>query len=380
MRMFGVTACGHLTMEPTRSDRLEELLSENAVAILVGVLFVALLAACVVVGVFSYHFKAQPIEVDPAPWGQLGDYFGGILNPIFGFLSVFALLVALVIQSRELRLSREALKVSQDELKLSREEQAKAAEALAGQNKAIQRQSFEQTFFAWLGTYREMLGAIEQPSTDRSGAVTGSYKGLNALDIWNIQFLSEWKVVDQLAKQMGFRSWTELNRQQGTEGVSVEKCIDNLLAEGHGSALGQVCMECWEALYSSKQSRLDSLFRVLYRLLLWIDSQPPGQLNPSQKWLYVSIVRAQLSWIELAYLFYNGLTQRGEKFKLLAEKYALFDNLTFRANVLLATLKQYPPGVFKEYAETAYDSSTARTKLGIPPSLNDALALASSGG
>ena len=147
-------------MGDLKGNGLAEVLSENAEGILVGVLAVAVLAAVVVGGCYAFCFWGEPLSSDPASWGQLGDYLGGVLNPVFGFLSVFALLVALVLQTRELKLSRESLKLSQEELKLTREEQAKAAEALALQNKAIHQQSFEQTFFSMLRLLSDLLDGV----------------------------------------------------------------------------------------------------------------------------------------------------------------------------------------------------------------------------
>lgn len=45
-------------------------------------------------------------------WGQMGDYFGGMLNPIFAFASFLALLYTIRIQSEELRMTREELSKS----------------------------------------------------------------------------------------------------------------------------------------------------------------------------------------------------------------------------------------------------------------------------
>ncbi|MFH1816658.1 MAG: putative phage abortive infection protein [Pseudomonadota bacterium] len=120
----------------------------------------------------------------------------------------------------------------------------------------------------------------------------------------------------------------------------------------------------WELLYEKEENQLDSLFRVLYRLLRWIDLQPQERLGPEQKWLYISIVRSQLSWIEMVYLFYNGQTNRGEKFKPLIEKYALFDNLNFTSDRVLAILKECPPDT-KGYAATAYSSDAARAAFDV---------------
>lgn len=75
---------------------------------------------------------------------------------------------------------------------------------------------------------------------------------------------------------------------------------------------------------------------------LLVDEQPREFLGEREKWLYAGIVRSQLSWIEMVFLFYNGMTVRGEKFKSLIERYALFDNLTIESDELLVILKECP--------------------------------------
>lgn len=71
---------------------------------------------------------------------------------------------------------------------------------------------------------------------------------------------------------------------------------------------------------------LDSYFRMLYRIIKYVDES--HVIEDKQKYDYICILRATLSWYELIILFYNGLSENGNKrFKPLAEKYALFNNL-----------------------------------------------------
>jgi len=328
-------------MGDKRDSWLEEFLSENVVGVLVGVLLVAVAAGVTITR--AYFVKYGEVPGDPASWGQLGDYLGGVLNPVFGFLSVFALLVALVLQTRELKLSRESLALSQEELKLTREEQAKAAEALALQNKAIQKQSFEQTFFAWLGTYRQILGEVQEREK----------RGREALkDMWQRELSGEY-----------ISGWDTL----GLEGnstipqalVSIGINSLNEARVEHYPVISRATGETWGMLYQTFEIQLDSLYRVLYRLLKWIDGQPAEFLSDNDKWLYVGIVRSQLSWIEMVFLFYNGMSARGAKFKPLIERYALFDNLTIHSDKLLTILKECPMDS-TGYAPGAYNSDLAR--------------------
>ena len=73
----------------------------------------------------------------------------------------------------------------------------------------------------------------------------------------------------------------------------------------------------------------------------------------------------------------NGLTKVGEKFKPIAEKYALFDNLTFDSDISLQILKIYLLESDAD-SEEAYSSEIARVKIGLPKSSEATLALATS--
>jgi len=79
------------------------------------VLFILLIAA----GYFAYEavmFYYTDFYLGTkdefSKWGQFGDYFGGVLNPILSFLALIALLYTIVLQSKELALTREELRRS----------------------------------------------------------------------------------------------------------------------------------------------------------------------------------------------------------------------------------------------------------------------------
>lgn len=255
-----------------------------------------------------------------AEWGQLGDYFGGTLNPIFGFASFIALLVTILYQARELNASTKELKNS--------------ATALAAQNKAIELQSFEQTFFSWLNNYHILLESI---NFDKKYS--------------NSQF-----DVSTISRLNGRSALNEFYRIYILSGSLDEDTV----------------IDKWESLYKAEEYQLDSLFRTLYRLLIWIDAQAQAGLSHTQKWLYISIIRSQLSYIEMIFIFLNCMTKRGQKFKLLVEKYAIFDNLSLESDELLQ-------GYSKNYLNEAFNSELAREKLNLPKSFEETLALVASG-
>lgn len=343
----------------------EPWISRNLGRLLWGIVALAVLAAAVSARVYFVHLGGLPIsDSDPAGWGQLGDYFGGLLNPVFSFLTILALVLTLILQSRELKLSRE-------ELELSRTELRNSAEALRGQNKAIDRQSFEQTFFAWINNYRQFLDGMN------SSASLDPFSGMSGVTHGRIAMLALWKNALTL-EGLIWNIRGHLLPNVPLNQLNAELLIDKFSVADQGTkkALASKAMEKWEHLFLENITQLDSPFRVLYRLIVWIDSQDKDRLSPSQKWLYVSIVRAQLSWIELVYLFYNGHTERGRAFKRLAEKYALFDNLNFATDPVIAIVRECPPDSVG-YQPSAFDSRLARVAMGLPESSEQTLAMAS---
>lgn len=88
------------------------------------VVWIVALSALAIAGVFgtyAYFHQGWAVEPNPESWGQFGDYFGGILNPIFSFAAFAGLLYTIILQSRELHTAREANERQAEDLKLARE-------------------------------------------------------------------------------------------------------------------------------------------------------------------------------------------------------------------------------------------------------------------
>lgn len=328
---------------------------------MVAILGLAVAAALVAVGAYVVNFHGYAIADEPDKWGQFGDFLGGALNPVFGFLSVLALLVALVLQNRELRLTKEELQ--------------KSSQALLGQNRAIENQRFEQTFFAWLSNYQQLLQMVT------------SVGQLDRVPVHGRSALFRWWSPAEVPWVIGI--YDLVREAHSAAGTSESDWFNNLPADETQRVRAAIAfvpdrilgvtLATWGTTYRDHEFQLDSLFRSLYRLILWIDSQHEEQLTAAQKWLYVGIVRSQLSWIELVYLFYNGLTERGAKFRRLVNKYALFDNLTFENDPVLEYVRHHqPPAV--AYEERAFSSLLARRALGLSDTAEEAAARAAADG
>ena len=49
----------------------------------------------------SEYFKNIPLSEDQAHWGTFGDFFGGVMNPILGFINLILLTITLSLQRKD---------------------------------------------------------------------------------------------------------------------------------------------------------------------------------------------------------------------------------------------------------------------------------------
>lgn len=56
----------------------------------------------IIIGSYILNFRNGSISNDPSDWGVLGDYFGGILNPLISMIMLFFLIKTYLSQKKEL--------------------------------------------------------------------------------------------------------------------------------------------------------------------------------------------------------------------------------------------------------------------------------------
>lgn len=384
-------------MLKTKRNSLEDFLAENVLWVLISVLGTAIAVSLVTVLVFAANFHAVPISEQADAWGQFGDYVGGVLNPVFGFLSVLGLLVALVLQTKELRASRAALALSQRELELSRQAQTESAHALKLQNDAIRLQAFEQTFFAWFQSYKNLLQEVEAPTAEvpsggmegvlRSIEAPGMHRGVAALKQFWRRYLTEegiqphfmhllsddeWKAecsefapdIEAVDESRAPESNPSISRKRLIPSKDFKRLLFQFRQKNGPDLVVKALLNGWCNLYVAEGHQLGVVFRALYRLIKWVDEQPDSAMSATTKWQYVSIIRSQLSRYEQVLLFYNGMSDVGKKFQPFIERYALFDNLGDDAGPeRLLFLVQWENAQGYPYSETAFSSEKAKAVL-----------------
>jgi hypothetical protein len=211
------------------------------------------------------------LSIGKSGFGEWGDFFGGVLNPLFTLLTFTGVLITIVLQQTELRESRAEMR--------------RSADALQEQVRGLQRQNFESTFFQMLSVHTALVGAIDLVNDD--GRTT------RGRDCFNVFYTRLNKIYrEQLEKAKG-------------------KYSDE-----------QVLRLSYKLFWKNHQVELGHYFRYLYNIVRFVKESPYSE-GP-----YVRLLRAQLSDQETLLLFYNCIaSEHGERFRALAEGFSLLDNM-----------------------------------------------------
>jgi Putative phage abortive infection protein len=130
-----------MTTSRTTIPTEDTFLSKHIVGILFAIFGGACLALILIVFLYGNYFTGD-ITTDHERWGTFGDFVGGALNPVIGLAGLLALLLTVILQTRELQYSRSELELTRGELVESNWHQKK--------------QVFENTLFNLIKVYHDM--------------------------------------------------------------------------------------------------------------------------------------------------------------------------------------------------------------------------------
>jgi hypothetical protein len=250
------------------------------------------------IGAYAVTFRKLPHDEDPAAWGQLGDFLGGLLNPI---VSICTLVVAIAVW------------------KLQRVEMEQTRNALTEQAKTAEQQRQEQRFFDLLNLYHRTVDSI---------SVTHHVGATSAFLLQGKAALSRVLGSAFDSTTLGQYWWKELPASYfETSPFALQN------AKGEWAQVSNV---------------LDHYFRSIFRLL--DDSE--NLLFPNH-FRYVKLLRTQLNGNEVTLLALNmWLDDEGTKIIPLAEKYGILKHLP--SGQLRSHLENvFPPNVFgRKFAES----------------------------
>ena len=232
--------------------------------------------------------------------GQFGDVFGA-LNALFAGLAFAGVIWAI-------RLQQKGLKFQQKELELQREELAGQKEQLEAQNQTLQKQNFESSFFQLLGLHNDIVNSMV--ISVYLGGERAVYQGRQCFDYLLYEFRNNY---DEY-KGAGERFWIGMAQNPNK---AKELMLERINAK-------------YEELFDKYQSRVGHYFRNLYNLIKFVDQESDFPKDHKNKKFYTNLIRAQLSSAELGLLFYNCLSERGDKFEKLVVQYALLEDMDFK--------------------------------------------------
>lgn len=221
--------------------------------------------------------------------GQFGDMFG-MVNALFSGLAFAGVIITIRQQHIDLEYQRETIKQTNDEM----ERQTKEFEL---QNKTLKKQQFDNTYFELLRMLQTIVDGL-------------------SLDV---QYLEDG--ILQRITLTGRAVFQELFKPRKGKVLGDSSCYTYTLhKEIDENGVNEV-------LSKNEYKFLYHYFRFVYRILKFID-ETPLLTTTEERYENVLFLRSTLSNYETAALFYNCLTDVGRaKFKHLAERYALFDNI-----------------------------------------------------
>lgn len=82
--------------------------SNQLISLLVKIFISAIVVMAVVFILYFSNFTGK-FTSQPEYWGTFGDFVGGTLNPILSFFALMALLITIILQNRELEVTREEM-------------------------------------------------------------------------------------------------------------------------------------------------------------------------------------------------------------------------------------------------------------------------------
>jgi uncharacterized membrane protein len=253
------------------------------------------------VGIWSPPFHAHAEEL-----GQMGDFFGGLLNPLVSLLTLFVAISVWQLQREELKLTRDEL----EQTKRAMKDQAKTAEQ--------QRQ--EQRFFDLLNVYFRTLDGVSfrHRFYELEKLKSQEYKGKAAMAAW-------------------------LNASPTLFRFALNKDIHGEICEPVGDEIQDVNAMHEEWGENQANEHFGSYFRIVRHLLAEAQN-----LLGEQHHRYVALFCAQLSRTEIVLLaLHLWLDPGGQAAQHLAGNYGLLTNLP-KGDLRTELEGEFPPELFTQ--------------------------------
>lgn len=234
---------------------------------------------------------------------RFGDYMGGVVGSTLSFASIVLFYIALKEQRADFKNNRISLRkqtkaltqqikefqLQRKEFELQREELQLTRDVFKEQSKTLKLQQFEATFFNSISLLNNVIQDIK----------------FKHIPIYTVR-----------EDEIGRNSFSFFYHR-------LKELYEQFKSSNTGIRQEDMIKTTFHSFFIEHGQQLGHYFRTVYNIIKMIDSSDLD--NPKY---YTSLLRAQFSAYEHLLIFYNCLSDYGNKlFKPLIEKYALLDNL-----------------------------------------------------
>ncbi|MCG3675602.1 putative phage abortive infection protein [Aliarcobacter butzleri] len=237
--------------------------------------------------------------------GAFGDFFGGMINPLLTFCTFMALLMTIILQQKELSLTREELSETKKATKDS-------AQALREQSNSLKIQNFETTFFSMINLHNQIINNVDLLKLRNPAGHEPAQK----LKLTDKEINGELQATKTKASPEKYY-YTILD-----EKVDIEEDNDY---NGKKAILKlfEICnayikqkeskniKELYDNFYKEYNVIIGHYFRNFYQILKFVNKKYKNKYKKQK--FYTNILRAQLSNAELGLLLINAISDHGSK-------------------------------------------------------------------
>ncbi|KKD60682.1 hypothetical protein RN22_09730 [Grimontia sp. AD028] len=227
------------------------------------------------------------VPIDNSKFGTFGDFFGGVFGSLWSLAGVFLFYVALKEQrgdfqtnSQALTKQVDALNLQAEEFRLQREELSQTRNVFVEQSKILKKQSLESTYFSLLELYSRINSELNKKC--ENGYFFEKIK----------ETLNDGRIPTYLK--------------------SHQEHFEHFLDK-------------YQELVCQQNESFAHYFKILYRIIKTVDN---SEISENEKFLYVKILRSQLSESELLAIYYNSYCDESKELYKLILKYNLLKHLT----------------------------------------------------
>ncbi|WP_181604064.1 hypothetical protein [Citrobacter sp. RHBSTW-00599] len=126
-----------------------------------------------IVGIYIFYLHSLPISKSSSDWGALGDYFGGMLNPIISALTLIFVGKTYIAQKVELERLSQTAKEADERNERATIAQTEMAKNYLEQIEAVNRNAKITTITAKVDFSLKLVGIFQEEMTRATNATNG---------------------------------------------------------------------------------------------------------------------------------------------------------------------------------------------------------------